>query len=76
MLGLPLFPFFAIIVVSFLYREDLGVRALIIYASLWSAAFAIVIVARLSPGIFGAAECAIAIAMLIHVRANPDIPLR
>jgi hypothetical protein len=71
-----LIPLIAIIVIAFVYRSELGTRALLVYGGAWATGFAIVISLDLSPGIFVAFQCALAIAMLIHVRANPDIPLR
>jgi hypothetical protein len=73
---LILFPLVAVIVIALIYRGDLSARALIIYGSIWIVGLALVVGLSLSPGIFAALQCALAIAMLIHVRANPDIPLR
>ena len=60
--------------ISWLYRDDLGVRALAVYASLWIVGLGVVLIFNLSPGVFVVVQCVIAVAMLIHVRANPDVP--
>ena len=73
-MGLLFVPLIAIVVISWLYRDDLGVRALAIYSGLWLLGLAVVLVINLSPGVFVVVQCAIAVAMLIHVRANPDLP--
>ena len=66
-------PLATLIVASYIYRAELGARALIIYGLLWSAALAVVFALSLSPGIFAAIQCVLAIAILIQVRANPRI---
>lgn len=68
-----LFPLAALIAVAFIYREDLRFRALAIYFSLWCAGLVLVLVFGLSPGVFVAIQCALAVTMLIHVRANPRL---
>jgi hypothetical protein len=73
-MGLLFFPLIAIVVISWLYREDIGVRALAVYAGLWLLGLAVVLLFNLSPGVFVVVQCVIAVAMLIHVRANPDVP--
>jgi hypothetical protein len=73
-MGLLFFPLIAIVVISWLYREDLGLRALAVYGGLWLLGLAIVLTIHLSPGVFVVVQCVIAVAMLIHVRANPDVP--
>lgn len=67
------FPLAAMIAVSMLYRDELGARALIIYWAIWVFALLIVLGFQLSLGVFVAAECALAVALLIHVRANPQL---
>ena len=73
-MGLLFFPLIAIGVISWLYREDLGVRELAVYGGLWLLGLAVVLIFNLSPGVFVVVQCVIAVAMLIHVRANPDWP--
>jgi hypothetical protein len=73
-MGLLVFPLIGIVVISWLYREDLGVRALGVYGGLWLLGLAVVLILNLSPGVFVVVQCVIAVAMLIHVRANPDVP--
>jgi hypothetical protein len=73
-MGLLFFPLIAIVVISWLYREDLGVRALAVYSGLWLLGLAVVLIFNLSPGVFVVVQCVIAVVMLIHVRANPDVP--
>ncbi len=73
-MGLMLFPLLVIVVIAWLYRDDLGVRALAIYGGLWLLGLAAVLVFKLSPGVFVVVQCALAVALLIHVRANPDVP--
>jgi hypothetical protein len=73
-MGLLFFPLIALVVISWLYREDLGVRAIAVYGGLWLLGLAVVLALNLSPGVFVVVQCVIAIAMLIHVRANPDVP--
>ena len=69
-----LFPLAALLVIGFFFRHDLGVRALAIYGCLWAVGFATVWLLALSPGVFVAVQCILAIAMLIHVGVNPDVP--
>lgn len=71
-----LIPLIAVVVIAVIYREELGLRSLLIYGGVSVAAILAVFTLSLSPGIFIAVECGVAIAMLIHVRANPNIPLR
>jgi hypothetical protein len=66
-------PFFALIMISWLYRDELMVRALVIYWSLWLVCLLVMISAKFHPGIFTAVQSALAISMLVHVRANPSI---
>lgn len=66
-------PLAALLAVSYLYREDLGVRALVIYFLLWVIGVVVMFAFQLSPGIFTAWECSLVIAMLIQVRANPKL---
>ena len=70
------FPLIALIVIAYLYRDDLGPRALVAYGIVWTVCLAITLAADFSPGVFVVLQCLLAIAMLIHVGANPDIPLR
>ena len=70
------FPFVALVVISFLYREDLGLRALLVYWGIWVVGLVVMLVFHLSLGVLLVLQCILAIAMLIHVRANPEIPLR
>ena len=69
-----LFPLAAILVIGFFFRHDLGVRALAIYGCFWAVGLATVLLLGLSPGVFVAVQCLLAIAMLIHVGVNPDVP--
>lgn len=69
-----LFPFSAILVIAFLFRHDLGVRALLIYGGIWILGLATVLLFGLSPGVFVAAQCLLAIVMLLHVGVNPEVP--
>ena len=73
-MGLLFFPLIALVVIGWLYREDLGARSLAVYGGLWILGLALVLTLNLSPGVFVVVQCAIAVAMLIHVRANPDVP--
>ena len=66
-------PLAVLIAVSYLFRDDLGLRALLTYFALWITGLIVVLVLGLSPGVFTAIQCALAIAMLIHIRANPQI---
>jgi hypothetical protein len=66
-------PLAVLVAVSLLYRDELSGRALIVYWALWLIALIIVLGFGFSPGIFVAVQCALAVAMLIHVRANPQI---
>ena len=66
-------PFFALVMISWLYRDELMGRALVIYWSLWLACLLVMISANIHPGGFTATQSALAISMLIHVRANPSI---
>jgi hypothetical protein len=68
-----LLPLIVLVAVSLLYHDELGARSLIAYWSLWLIGLTIVLGFRLSPGIFVATQCALAVAMLIHVRANPQL---
>lgn len=67
------FPLAVLLAVAYLYRDELGLRASLAYAGLWGASLAICLLFDLSPGIFTALQCGLAVAMLIHVRANPQL---
>jgi len=71
---LILFPLSALLVIAFLFRSDLGLRALLVYAGIWGAGLAAIFLLGISPGYFVAIQCLLAIAMLIHVGVNPDVP--
>ena len=73
-MGLLVFPLIALVVIAWIFRDELGLRALAVYGMLWLAGLTVVLVFALSPGVFVVIQCAIAVAMLIHVRANPDVP--
>jgi hypothetical protein len=73
-MGLLFLPFIAMAVIGWLYRDDLGGRALVVYGGLWLLGLAVVLLFNLSPGVFVVVQCVLAVAMLIHVRANPDVP--
>ena len=66
-------PLAALIVISFLYRHDLGAKALLVYGSLWLGGLITAISLHLAPGFFVAFQALLAISMLIHVGANPKI---
>lgn len=66
-------PFFALIMISWLYRDELMGRALVIYWSLWLVCLLVMISAKFHPGVFTAVQSALAISMLVHVRATPSI---
>lgn len=68
------FPFFALAVVSWLYRDELGGQALAVYWSLWLVCLLVIFATRLHPGFFIAAQSALAIGMLIQLRVNPEVP--
>jgi hypothetical protein len=67
-------PFFALVAISWLYRDELGGRALAVYWGLWLVGLLVIFFARLHPGFFIAAQSALAIAMLIQLRVNPEVP--
>ncbi len=71
---LILFPLSAILVIGYLFRSDLGARALMIYGVIWGAGLGTVQLLGVSPGYFVALQCLLAIAMLIHAGVNPDVP--
>lgn len=71
---LILTPLFALLVIGALFRHDLGVRALLIYGALWAVGLGVMLVFTLSPGVFVAVQCFLAIAMLIHAGVNPEVP--
>jgi hypothetical protein len=66
-------PLATLIVVSLLYRHDLGAKALLVYFSLWLGGLIAAVSFKLVPGYFVAFQCLLAISMLIHVRANPEV---
>lgn len=72
-LMLIFFPLVALLVIGGLYRDDLGLRAIFGYAAIWLVGLAVLFVFDLSPGFFVVLQCLLAVAMLIHVRANPQI---
>lgn len=72
-LMLIFFPLVALLVIGGLYRDDLGLRAIFSYAAIWIVGLAVVLGFALSPGYFVVLQCFLAVAMLIHVRANPRI---
>lgn len=66
-------PLAALVVLSLLFRADLGLKGLLTYWSLWGVGLAVAALLNLSPGYFIAFECLLAIAMLIQLRINPRI---
>jgi hypothetical protein len=68
------FPFFALVVISWLFRDELGGRTLAVYWSLWMVCLLVIVATHLHPGFFIAAQSGLAIAMLIQLRVNPDVP--
>lgn len=70
---LILSPLIALIVIGYIYREDLGARALAAYGMAWSLGLVAVLGFDVSPGFFVVLQCLLAVAMLIHVRANPEV---
>lgn len=66
-------PLISLVVIGYIYREDLGARALGLYGVLWSLGLVTVLGLDLSPGFFVVLQCVLAVAMLIHVRANPEV---
>ena len=71
---MALFPFCACAVISWLYREELSARALMIYWGLWLSGLTVILIAKIQPGFFAAFQCVLAIAMLIQLRVNPEVP--
>jgi hypothetical protein len=69
-----LFPFFGLAVISWLYRDELSARSMLIYWGLWLSGLTIVLLAKLHPGFFASFQCVLAIAMLIQLRVNPVVP--
>lgn len=67
------FPLIALMVIGYIYREDLSRRARMSYVILWLCGLAVVLTLGLSPGYFVVLQCLLAIAMLIQVRANPEV---
>ncbi len=67
------FPLVALLVIGGLYRDELGLRAIFSYAGIWLVGLAVVLLFDLSPGYFVVLQCLLAVAMLVHVRANPQI---
>ena len=68
------FPFFALVVISWLYSDELGGRALAAYWGLWSLSLLLIFATRLHPGFFIAAQSGLAIGMLIQLRVNSEVP--
>lgn len=69
-----LFSLIALLVIAYVYREDLGLRGMLVYASIWTVGLCAMLLLDLSPGVFVALQCLLAIAILIQVGANPDVP--
>jgi hypothetical protein len=67
------FPFAALLVISVIYRSDLGLKALVSYWSIWAAGLLVIIVFSISPGFFVAIQAVLAVAMLIQLRVNPQL---
>lgn len=63
----------ALLVISFLFRHDLGLKALLAYWGAWAIGLAVILGFALSPGYFIAFQAMLAIAMLIQLRINPQI---
>jgi len=73
---MPLFLLLPLAVISWLYRHELGMRALGIYWGLWALGLTVSIVSGVHPGFFIGFECLLTVAMLIHLGVNPIVPLR
>ena len=71
---MALFPFFAFAVISWLYRDELSARSLLIYWGLWLSGLTVIFLTKIHPGFFAAFQCVLAIAMLIQLRVNPEVP--
>lgn len=73
---MPLLLLIPIGVIAFLYRADLGAKGLLAYGAILACGALAVLVFGVPPMAFHVMQCLLAIAMLIHVRANPPIPKR
>ncbi len=63
----------ALVVVSGLYREELGLKALLVYWIVWAAFLAGIFLSRLPLAYLATVQAILAIIMLIQLRVNPEI---
>jgi hypothetical protein len=67
------FTLVTLIVVSVLFRDDLGLKSLLAYWGIWVGGLVATLALGLSPGFFVAVQAALGVAMLIQLRINPQI---
>ncbi|MBC7365430.1 MAG: hypothetical protein H7343_01245 [Undibacterium sp.] len=68
------FLFIPMAVISWIYRHELGMCALVIYWGLWVIGLITTIQSAVHLGFFVGFECLLAVAMLIHLGVNPIVP--
>lgn len=59
-----------LIALAVIYREDLGLRAILIYAALWVVGAVAMAILHVAVYGFIAFEALLAVAMILHVRKN------
>ena len=70
---MSVFPFFALIVISLIYRGELGARSLLVYWGIWAVTLAVAMALNFQPGFYVAFQAILAVAMLVQLRINPAI---
>ena len=63
-------PLAALIAISLIYRNELGLKSVAIYWTIWIIALGVVVALKLSPFIFVAFQAFLAAIMYIHVKKN------
>ena len=68
------FLFIPLAVISWIYRHELGRRALGIYWALWALGLITTLLSAVHPGFFVGLECLLTVEMLIQLGVNPIVP--
>ncbi len=66
-------PLAALLVVSLLFRSDLGLKGLAAYWSIWLVGLLVAVALAVPPGYFIALQALLAVGMMIQLRINPRI---
>ena len=71
---MTLFLFIPMAVISWIYRHELGMRALGIYWGLWALGLITTLLSAVHQGFFIGFECLLTVAMLVQLGVNPIVP--